>query len=58
VEKQFQLALYRLAYAQWKGIDPARIDAAFYYVADNKTIRPDHLSDERELVERWRAAIV
>ncbi|HEX4444642.1 MAG TPA: ATP-dependent DNA helicase [Galbitalea sp.] len=56
-EKQFQLALYRLAYAQWKGIDPARIDAAFYYVADNKTIRPDHLSDERELVERWRGAI-
>ena len=41
-EKQLQLALYRLAYAQWKG-NPRldRIDAVFYYVADNKTIAPD-----------------
>jgi DNA helicase-2/ATP-dependent DNA helicase PcrA len=56
-EKQFQLALYRLAYAQWKGIDPDLIDAAFYYVADDKTIRPDHLSTEKELIEQWRAAL-
>jgi DNA helicase-2/ATP-dependent DNA helicase PcrA len=56
-EKQFQLALYRLAYAQWKGIDPERIDAAFYYVADDTTIRPDRLSSEQELVETWRGAI-
>jgi DNA helicase-2/ATP-dependent DNA helicase PcrA len=55
-EKQFQLALYRLAYAQWKGIDPSLIDAAFYYVAENTTIRPDHLYDEQELVVRWRQA--
>jgi DNA helicase-2/ATP-dependent DNA helicase PcrA len=56
-DKQFQLALYRLAYAQWKGIDPSRIDAVFYYVADNKVIAPQRLFDERELIERWRRSL-
>jgi DNA helicase-2/ATP-dependent DNA helicase PcrA len=56
-EKQLQLALYRLAYAQWRGIDPAVIDAVFYYVADDRVITPRHLYDEDELVERWRAAV-
>ena len=55
-EKQLQLALYRLAYSQWRGIDPALIDAVFYYVADDRVITPDHLYDEKELVERWRAS--
>ena len=39
-EKQLQLALYRLAYAHWRGIDPAIIDAVFYYVADDRMIAP------------------
>jgi len=56
-QKQLQLALYRLAYAQWAGIDPALIDAVFYYVADDEVIRPKRLYDEAELVELWRAAI-
>ena len=56
-EKQFQLALYRLAYAQWKGIDPERIDAVFYYVADDQVIRPSHLFSEQELVARWRESL-
>jgi DNA helicase-2/ATP-dependent DNA helicase PcrA len=56
-EKQLQLALYRLAYAQWRGIDPTLIDAVFYYVADDRVITPRHLYDEEELVERWRAAV-
>jgi DNA helicase II / ATP-dependent DNA helicase PcrA len=56
-EKQFQLALYRLAYAQWKGVDPSLIDAVFYYVADDRTIRPEHLYDEDELVARWRRSL-
>ena len=56
-QKQLQLALYRLAYARWKGIDPDRIDAAFYFVADDEIVRPERLFDEHELVERWRAAI-
>jgi DNA helicase-2/ATP-dependent DNA helicase PcrA len=56
-QKQLQLALYRLAYAQWRGIDPALIDAVFYYVSDDRIIPPDHLYDEQELIERWRAAL-
>lgn len=55
-DKQLQLALYRLAYAKWRGIDPDLIDAVFYFVADDHVIRPDHLYDESELLDRWRAA--
>lgn len=54
--KQLQLALYRLAYARWEGIDPALIDAAFYFVADDRVIRPEHIDTEEELLVRWRAA--
>jgi DNA helicase II / ATP-dependent DNA helicase PcrA len=56
-EKQLQLALYRLAYAKWKGIDPDRIDAVFYYVSANTVVRPDHIFSEAELLERWRGAL-
>jgi DNA helicase-2/ATP-dependent DNA helicase PcrA len=56
-DKQLQLALYRLAYSRWAGIDIDRIDAVFYYVADDRIIAPAHLYDERELVERWRASL-
>jgi len=55
-QKQLQLALYRLAYARWKDIDPAAIDAAFYFVADDTVIVPERLFSEAELLERWRAA--
>ena len=54
--KQLQLALYRLAYSRWAGIDPSRISAAFYFVADDAVIRPEHIDDEAELLARWRAA--
>ena len=54
--KQLQLALYRIAYARWAGIDPTRISAAFYFVADDRVIRPDHIDDEAELMARWHAA--
>ena len=54
--KTLQLALYRLAYAKWAGIDPSRITAAFYFVADDRVIRPEHIDDEAELLARWRAA--
>lgn len=54
--KQLQLALYRLAYARWAGIDPDLIDAAFYFVADDHVIRPPHVDSEQQLLERWRAA--
>ncbi len=54
--KQLQLALYRLAYARWAGIDLGSISAAFYFVADDLVIRPEHIDDEAELLARWRAA--
>jgi DNA helicase-2/ATP-dependent DNA helicase PcrA len=54
--KTLQLALYRLAYAKWAGIHPSRIGAAFYFVADDRVIRPMHIDDEAELLARWRAA--
>jgi DNA helicase-2/ATP-dependent DNA helicase PcrA len=55
--KQLQLALYRLAYAQWKGIAPENIDAAFYFVADDTVIRPEHISSESELREAWARSV-
>ena len=55
--KQLQLALYRLAFAKWKGIDPSRVDAVFFFVASEREVRPAHLYDESELVELWRASL-
>ncbi|THG36280.1 ATP-dependent helicase [Glaciibacter flavus] len=51
--KQTQLALYRLAYARWKGVHPSSVDAVFYFVADDVVIRPERLYDEEELRELW-----
>lgn len=51
--KQLQLALYRLAYARWKGIDPELIDAVFYFVADDEVVAPHRLFSERELLDLW-----
>ena len=45
------------AFRALRGIDPDLIDAVFYFVADNRVIRPDHIYDESELLERWRAAL-
>ncbi|MCU1514438.1 MAG: ATP-dependent helicase, partial [Microbacteriaceae bacterium] len=53
--KQLQLALYRQAFAEWRGIDPSLIDAVFYYVSDDAIIRPERLYDREELAELWRA---
>ncbi len=51
--KQFQLALYRFAYAEREGIDPAHIDAVFYYVAHDRIVRPERLYSADELRARW-----
>lgn len=56
-ERQLQLALYRLAYARWRGVDPALVDAEFFYVATNRTIRPKRVFDEAELLELWNRAV-
>ena len=44
-----QLAMYRLAYAKLHGIPIENIRAAFFYVADNKTIYREELSTEQEI---------
>jgi DNA helicase-2/ATP-dependent DNA helicase PcrA len=54
--KQFQLALYRHAYATWKGLPPESIDAVFYFVADDRVIRPERIYSSSELAERWLSA--
>jgi Superfamily I DNA and RNA helicases len=55
--RQLQLALYRLAYARFKELDPALIDAVFYFVAEDRIVRPERLLDERELLELWQHAV-
>ncbi len=52
--RQLQLALYRLAFARWKGIDPSLVDAVFYYVADDLILEPERIFDEEELRALWR----
>jgi DNA helicase-2/ATP-dependent DNA helicase PcrA len=51
--KQTQLALYRLAYARWKGIDPEIVDAVFYFVAEDRIVAPERLYSEADLVRAW-----
>ena len=51
--KQTQLALYRLAYATWKGIDPDLVDAVFYFVADDRIVAPERLYSEEDLLRAW-----
>jgi DNA helicase-2/ATP-dependent DNA helicase PcrA len=55
-DRQLQLALYRLAFARWKGIDPLGVDAVFYYVSDDRIIEPERIYDEDELLDLWRSA--
>lgn len=56
-ERQYQLALYREAYAQLTGIDPELIDAVFYYVADDAVLRPENLSSAADLAADWERAV-
>lgn len=47
--REVQLAVYRLAWADWKGLDVQDVDAAFYYVATDQTVRPQKLLTRAEL---------
>ena len=47
--REVQLAVYRVAWAAWKGLDVDEVDAAFYYVATDETVRPDRLLTLEEL---------
>ncbi|MCK9893778.1 ATP-dependent DNA helicase [Frankia sp. AgB32] len=47
---ELQLAVYRLAWARLRGVDPSAVDAAFLYVRSGAVVRPAPLS-EQELAE-------
>jgi DNA helicase-2/ATP-dependent DNA helicase PcrA len=57
VERQLQLALYRVAYAEFTGRAVEDVDAVFYFVADDVEIRPSHLLDRAGLEQAWAEAI-
>jgi DNA helicase-2/ATP-dependent DNA helicase PcrA len=47
--REVQLAMYRLAWSARTGVPVDQIDAAFYYVAVDQTVRPQRLLDRREI---------
>jgi DNA helicase-2/ATP-dependent DNA helicase PcrA len=49
--RAIQLALYRLAFAKWRGIGVERVRASFFFAADGKEVIPAVLLSENELVE-------
>jgi DNA helicase-2/ATP-dependent DNA helicase PcrA len=51
-----QLAAYRIAFSRIYKVDPEQISAAFHYVAENKTVTPERLLSEAEIIQslpRW-----
>jgi DNA helicase-2/ATP-dependent DNA helicase PcrA len=46
-----QLAVYRLAWAELMGVDPERVQAAFYFVRSGDVVYPDDLPG-RDVLER------
>lgn len=55
--KQLQLALYRTAFAAWRGVDPERVDAVFYFVAEDRIVRPERIYSSEELSSLWSSRI-
>lgn len=47
--REVQLAVYRLAWSLWKGVPLEDVDAAFYYVATNETVRPRALLSREDI---------
>lgn len=47
--REVQLAVYRLAWARWKGLPVEQVSAAFYYLGSDTTVRPERLLTEQEL---------
>jgi DNA helicase-2/ATP-dependent DNA helicase PcrA len=55
--KALQLALYRLAYSRFSGLPLEKIEASFYFVADDSEVKPERLLAEAELIELWNETI-
>ncbi|OIH98205.1 ATP-dependent DNA helicase [Curtobacterium sp. MCBA15_001] len=56
-QRQLQLALYRVAYAEFTGRPVEDVDAVFYFVADDLEVRPVSLLDRAGLEQAWTAAV-
>ncbi|MCJ7826780.1 MAG: PD-(D/E)XK nuclease family protein, partial [Demequinaceae bacterium] len=48
--REVQLAVYRLAWAAWRGVPIEEVDAAFVYIATGETTRPKRLLGEEEIL--------
>jgi DNA helicase II / ATP-dependent DNA helicase PcrA len=55
--RSLQLALYRVAYAEFSGRPVEDIDAVFYFVADDLEIRAEELLDRAALEQAWRESV-
>lgn len=55
--RALQLALYRLAYSRFSGIPLERIEASFYFVAENAEVKPGRLLNEVELIDLWKSSL-
>lgn len=53
-DRVLQLAVYRVAYARLRGVDPERVSAAFFFAGTGETVRPE-LPSEVELEARVAA---
>ncbi|WP_066464312.1 ATP-dependent DNA helicase [Sanguibacter suarezii] len=47
--REVQLAVYRIAWSQWAKVPLEQVSAAFYYVGDDRTVRPTNLAGLAEL---------
>lgn len=47
--RELQLALYRIAWSQLSGLPLEEVSAAFYYVANDQTVRPQKLATREEI---------
>ncbi|SEJ19592.1 ATP-dependent DNA helicase [Demequina mangrovi] len=47
--REVQLAVYRLAWSEWTGVPLEDVDAAFHYVKDDATVRPERLLTREEI---------
>ncbi|WP_258370699.1 ATP-dependent DNA helicase [Curtobacterium sp. MCLR17_043] len=55
--RTLQLALYRVAYAEFTGRPLDQVDAVFYFVADDLEVRPTELLDRAGLERAWSEAV-
>ena len=53
-----QLALYRFAYSQLRGIPIEKIDVCFYFVAENLELKPEVVPDPEQLMKMWEELFV